>query len=360
MKILILANEQGGLFKFRRELIETLLEQGHQLFLSIPAGDRVPFFQSIGCIIYETEIDRRGINPREDFGLLRRYTRIMKEVRPNLVITYTIKPNIYGGLVARFHGIPYAANITGLGTAFQNSGLLRTAVINLYKAAMKKAKVVFFENSTNRDTMVSLGICDEDKTHVLAGAGVNLEEYYYQEYPENHVFRFLFVGRVMKEKGINELLESIRRLREGDGKNCILDIVGSFEEDYKETIHQAEAAGWIAYHGSQKDVRPFYGQCDCFVLPSYHEGMANTNLEAASIGRPIITSDIPGCREAVIEGKSGLYCEARDADSLYSMMKKIMILPREERAEMGRVGRKHMESTFDKRAVVRDTIHWLI
>lgn len=356
MKILMLANEQGGLYKFRRELIEAFLERGYQVFLSIPDGDRVPFFRSIGCRIFETDINRRGINPREDIRLFRRYSGIMKEIRPDLVITYTIKPNIYGGIAARLHRIRYAANITGLGTAFQNRGILRTAVIRLYKTALRKAKVIFFENSANRDEMLHFRICDKKQTCVLAGAGVNTVEYYYQEYPENPKFRFLFVGRVMKEKGINELFEAIRRLKEEDHRNCILDVVGSFEEDYQEAVHRAETSGFIAYHGSQADVRPFYGQCDCFVLPSWHEGMANTNLEAAASGRPVITSDIPGCQEAVHAGVSGLLCRPKNVENLYQAMKTMMEFPAAQRTAMGLAGRKRMEDQFDKQLVVKQTI----
>lgn len=356
MRILILANYDLGLYKFRKELIEELLDQGHEVYISLPDGDLVRPFEKMGCTFIDTPVDRRGINPKTDFGLFQHYRKMMKEVNPDLVITYTIKPNIYGGIVARLTGKQYAVNITGLGTAFENSGLIRTVVVNLYKVALKKAKVIFFENSSNREELLSFHCCDREKTVVLNGAGVNTETYAYQPYPHNDVVKFLFVGRVMKEKGIDELFSAMQRLVE-EGQKCFLDVVGPFEENYKEKLEEYEKAGWLKYHGYQENVIPFISACDCFVLPSYHEGMANTNLECASSGRPIITSNISGCKEAVVEG-SGLLCEPKNVESLYEAMKKM--IQADNREEMGIVGRNHMQDVFDKKKVVADTINALM
>lgn len=357
MKILILANLDLGLYKFRKELIEELLNRGNELYISLPNGDLVRPFEKMGCAFIDTPVDRRGINPKTDYNLFQAYRKMMKEVNPDLVITYTIKPNIYGGIAARMAGKQYAVNITGLGTAFEKPGAIRTAVINLYKYALKKAKVIFFENSSNRDEMLSFGCCKKENTVVLNGAGVNTETYGYQPYPHNEKVKFLFVGRVMKEKGIDELFEAMKRLV-GEGVPCFLDVVGPFEEDYKAKLGEYEKSGWLTYHGYQEDVKPFITTCDCFVLPSYHEGMANTNLECASLGRPIITSNIPGCMEAVVGG-SGLLCSPKNAESLYQAMKAMTEKTREERERMGQIGRKHMEDVFDKKKVVEDTIKQL-
>lgn len=357
MRVLILANFDLGLYKFRKELIEELLNKGYEVYISLPDGDLVRPFEKMGCIFIDTPVDRRGINPKTDFGLFQNYRKMMKDVNPDLVITYTIKPNIYGGIAARLAKKRYAVNITGLGTAFENAGLIRTVVVNLYKFALKKAKVVFFENSGDRNELLSFGCFDREKTVVLNGAGVNTETYAYQPYPHNDTVKFLFVGRVMKEKGIDELFAAMQRLVT-EGQKCFLDVVGPFEEDYKGKLEQYEKAGWLKYHGYQKNVIPFIAACDCFVLPSYHEGMANTNLECASSGRPIITSNIPGCKEAVVDG-SGLLCEPKNMDSLYEAMKKMLSISIEERERMGQVGRKHMKDVFDKKKVVADTIKHL-
>ena len=357
MKILILANNSDGLYKFRGELIARLA-QGNEVSTSTPNDGCVDELRALGCTVIETAVDRRGINPVTDAKLLLRYWQVLQQVKPDLVITYTIKPNIYGGMACRLLGVPYAANITGLGTAFQKEGVLRTLVTFLYRAALKRAKVVFFENTANRDVLVGEGIVAEEKCRVLMGAGVNLAHYAPAGYPETETVRFLFVGRVMREKGVEELFAAMKRLRD-EGYDCVLDVVGGYEEDYAAAICDYEAAGWLYYHGYQKDVRPFIAASHCFVLPSYHEGMANTNLECAAMARPLITSDIPGCREAVDKGVSGYLCAPQDAESLYVEMKRFLALTTEERACMGRAGRGRMEEVFDKEKVVDATMEGL-
>lgn len=358
MRVLILANNDVGLYKFRKELIQELLHRGSEVYISLPNGNLVRPLEQMGCKFIDTPIDRRGINPAKDFKLLINYKKLMKSVEPDMVITYTIKPNIYGGIVARQAKIPYAVNITGLGTAFEKKGFLRAIVVKLYKYSLGKAKVVFFENAGDREIMISEGTVAKEKTIVLNGAGVNLDDYPYAEYPRNDIFHFLFIGRVMKEKGIDELFDAMRRLK-SDGVKCFLDVVGPFEEDYKDKLEQYEKDGWLKYHGYQSDVKPFIEKCHCFVLPSYHEGMANTNLECASSGRPVITSNIPGCKEAVIDGVSGLLCEPKNADSLYQVMKRMTEISMEEQIQMGLAGRKHMEDVFDKKKVVEETMRHL-
>lgn len=355
MKILILANYDVGLYQFRKELIEELLKE-NKVYISLPYGQLVEPLKQMGCKFINTPVDRRGINPKTDFLLFLRYRKIIKRVKPDMVITYTIKPNIYGSLVCRLLHIPYSVNITGLGTAFQKKGMLRTLVTLMYKVSLKRAKVVFFENCENQQLFIDEKIVPAKKTCLLNGAGVNLKHYTYQEYPmDGGEVRFLFVGRVMKEKGINELFKAMRMLCK-NGVNCSLDVLGGYEENYEALIKRFEEEGWLRFHGYQEDVRPFIKRCHCFVLPSWHEGMANTNLECAASGRPVITSNIPGCKEAVIDGVSGLLCESKDAKSLYNAMKRIIEMSRSDRETMGLAGRKHMEDVFDKKAVVKETI----
>ena len=358
MKILIIANNSNGLYLFRRQLISAMIEQGHEVIALTQLDTDVDNLQALGATLVETPIDRRGTNPFRDYSLMKLYKKELKRIKPDLVITYTIKPNVYGGIVCRQLKIPYAANITGLGTAFEGSGILHRVATVLNKTALKKAKVVFFENAENRDVFVNEGIVTKEKTHVLHGAGVDLDHFTYQPYPNNQEFHFLFIGRVMKEKGVDELLQSMKRLTD-EGVQCSLDILGYYEEDYKGKLDKAVNEGWLRYHGNQPDVRPFIAACDCFVIPSYHEGMANTNLECAASGRPIITSNIPGCKEAVIKDVSGSLCEPKNVDSLYGAMKKMIEIGPEGRAFMGQAGRKHMEDVFDKKKVVAETIKHL-
>lgn len=357
MRVMILANFDVGLYQFRKELIEELLKE-NEVIISLPYGELVEPLKKMGCKFIDTPVDRRGINPAADLKLFNEYRRLLKVEKPELVITYTIKPNIYGGLACRLAHIPYAVNITGLGTAFENGGLLKKIVTSMYKVACKKAKVVFFENEENRQIFIREKIVKEPQTHRLNGAGVNLEKYQVSEYPKGEKIKFLFMGRVMAEKGVNELFDAMKKLI-ADGVYCELDVLGGYEEDYKAKIKECENEGWLHYHGYQKDVRPFIEKCHCFILPSWHEGMANTNLESAASGRPVITSCIPGCMEAVVDEVSGFLVKRKNAEDLYRVMKKFAELPYEERKAMGLAGRKHMEEVFDKKKVVEETISCL-
>ncbi len=313
----------------------------------------------MGVQLIDLPVDRRGMNPFHDFKLLKQYDCEMKRIRPDLVITYTIKPNIYGGIACRKNKVSYAANITGLGTAFQKRGLIRILVKNMYKIALRKAKVVFFENSSNKDFFVENHIIKKEQACLLNGAGVNLDQFKYLQYPENkNNIIFLFIGRIMREKGIDELFAAMKLLLK-DGYQCKLNVVGGCEENYESILKQYEQEGWLKYYGYQNNVIPFIREAHCFVLPSWHEGMANTNLECAACGRPVITSNIPGCKEAIEDKKTGLLCEPRNMKNLYSTLKIFLALPYEEKKEMGIEARKYVAQYFDKKDVVRKTINAL-
>lgn len=358
-RVIIIGNNSGGLYDFRHELIEELVEKGCEVTALTPFDTKVDELRALNIKLIETKLSRRGLNPITDFKLYCTYKRLIKHEKPDLVISYTIKPNVYGGFACRMLKIPYAVNITGLGTAFESGGLLKKIVSLMYKVSCKRAKVVFFENEANLQMFVNERIVNEAQTHRLLGAGVNLERYQVSEYPQGEKIKFLFIGRIMAEKGINELFVAMQKLL-ADGVSCELDVLGGYEENYKDEIDKYEKAGWLHYHGYQTDVCPFINDSHCFVLPSWHEGMANTNLECAASGRPVITCNIPGCNEAVVEGISGLLCERKNADDLARVMKEFSELPYEERRMMGLAGRKHMEDVFDKKKVVEETINYLM
>ena len=358
MQILILANHSGGLYDFRKDLIVELKRRA-SVAVAVPHNDRWDELNGLADRVIELPVDRRGMNPLHDGKLFRQYHAILKEIQPDLVLTYTIKPNIYGGLACRMAHVPYAVNITGLGSAIENGGWLKKFVLALYRPALKGAKVVFFENAGNRDTLAATGVVPKGRDVVLHGAGVNLEDYPCQPYPQEGPVRFLFVGRVMHEKGVDELFAAAKRMKQQYGEQVEFHMVGSFEEAYKPVMDELEQAGVVKYHGYQSDMKPFYAMTGCVVLPSYHEGMSNVLLEAAASGRPLITSDIPGCREAVEDGVSGYLCPAKDADALYEAMRRFAALPVEQRSQMGRCGRERMEQQFSKTAVVAETIKYL-
>ena len=354
-KILIITNHSYMLYRFRLELIQELMKT-HEVVLSMPFVGHEDDFKALGIRCIETDVDRRGINPKTDLKLFSTYRKLLKAEQPDMVITYSIKPNIYGGIACRMAGIPYCANVQGLGTAFQRKGLAQFVTV-LYKLALSKAKTVFFENEANAAEFRKRKIISAEKETILPGAGINLDAYPYMPYPENDAIHFLYLGRIMKEKGMDELFAAMRRLHEKYGSKVVLDLVGFYDDDYyKEQVDRLVADGIALFHGFQTDPLPYYAAADCVVLPSYHEGMSNVLLEAAAVGRPIITSDIPGCREAVNDGKSGILVEVKSPDSLYTAMETILNLPASARATMGLCGHEKMRQEFDKASVVKRTI----
>ena len=355
-RILILSNEDKGLYTFRGMLIRSLLASGNEITLCVPKGNSDDLLRSFGAKIIYTEIDRRGTNPLKDLRLFRLYKNIIQEEKPEFIITYTIKCNIYGGRAAYRAGVPYAMNIAGLGTAFQKDNLLKKIVVGLYKKPAKKAKCLFFENEENRKIFVEAVQCAPDKTIVLPGAGVDLEEYPAAPMPPEAPITFLFMARIMKEKGFEELTEAFAQLKRDFGDDVRLNILGGMEENYADMVNRLEKENIVRYFGVQKDVKPYIAESHCCVLPSYHEGMSNTLLECAAMGRPLITTDIPGCREAVIDGQSGFLVPVRNAAALYEALKKFYRLPAERKAQMGMAGRHRMEEMFDKRKVVERTL----
>ena len=351
MKILFLTNIDIGLYRFRRELIETLVRD-NEVYFCVPPGEYVDKIKNIGCkFIPCNVIDRRGTNPIKDLKLYNFYRRTITEVQPDVVLSYTIKPNVYGGLVCGRRRIPFISNVTGLGTTIENGGLLSVISTRLYKRGLKKASCVFFQNEENRKLFVDKGIV-RGKTRLVPGSGVNLKTNSFEHYPnESNGIRFLFVGRIMKDKGIKELLDAMQIIHR-EHEDAIVDIVGFCDEDYNNALIEAEQAGFIRFHGLQSEMHSFYTNCHCAVLPSYHEGMANVLLEASATGRPVITTRVPGCQETFEEGVTGFGCEAKSAESLIEAMRKFINLPHEEKERMGLAARIKMEKEYDRSIVV--------
>ena len=351
MKILILANSDSGLYQFRKELIERLSEN-NEILCGVPNSDGfIGKIERLGCRCKVTDLNRRGMNQLEDLRLLQFYIKLVKRFRPDVVFTYTIKPNVYGGIACQLFNIPYLSNVTGMGTTIENGGLLSVLTTTMYKIGLKKASCVFFQNKDNYRFFVEKKIV-YGKSRIIPGSGVNCTTHNIEPYPKtNDVFNFLFVGRVMKDKGIEELLLAIEELH-NEGKRVFLDVVGGCDEDYTEMLLKYEEQGIVKYHGQQINVHDFYARALCVVLPSYHEGMANVMLESASTGRPVITTRIPGCQETFDEGVTGLGCNAKDVASLKSAMTKMYLMTFEQREEMGLAGHKKVKNEFDRNIVV--------
>lgn len=348
-KILILANSSAGLYDFRNELIERLLGE-YQMVVSLPDEVKTRELAEEGCKVVHTPINRRGVNPAEDFKLLKAYFKLLKAEKPDLVLTYTIKPNIYGGFCCGFLKIPYLATVTGLGSTFQKKGLLLKMIVTMYRAGLKKAACVFFQNEENQKIFAGYHIKGKS-TKLVKGSGVNLEHHTFEKYPEDEKVRFLFVGRMMREKGIEELLEAARALH---GPEVIFELLGYCDEDYQGRLDACEREGIIRQLGFHPEVHEYLKQASALVLPTWHEGMSNVLMEASATGRPVIATNISGCMEIFEEGVTGFGCEAKNSESLIWALEKFLALSLEERAQMGRAARAKMEREFDRNKVARE------
>lgn len=344
--ILVLTNSSGGLYDFRGEFIEELCKK-YKVYVSMPDDVKEQELADQGCLIIKTPINRRGINPLEDLKLYRAYGKIMKELKPDLVVSYTIKPNIYGGFAAGVRKIPYIATITGLGGAFDRTGPLLKLIVGMYRAGLRRAACVFFQNEENRRIFQNMGITAK-KTRMVMGSGVNLEKHSYEPYPKGEITHFLFVGRVMKERGILEYIEAAKRLH---SDKVIFDIMGYCDEDYQELLDDLEKEGVIRQIGFHTQVHEYLAAASAIVVASFHEGMSNALIEGAATGRPVIASNISGCKEAFEEGVTGFGFTPGKPVELIDAMDRFLALPVEERAAMGRRGREKMEREFDRKLV---------
>lgn len=347
-KILILANSSGGLYDFRNELVLKLLKE-YEVVLSLPDQVCTKELEDEGCRIIDTPIHRRGVNPVEDLKLFFQYHRLLKREKPDLVLTYTIKPNIYGGFACRMGKIPYISTITGLGTTFQKQGILLKLITQMYRMGLKKAECVFFQNEENRGIFEKYRIRGKNSC-LVKGSGVNLKRHCFEEYPEMDRTVFLYVGRMMREKGTLELLEAAHELA---SEKVEFWFLGYCDEDLKDRLDEAERSGYIHQLGFDPNVHSYLKQASALVLPTYHEGMSNVLMESSATGRPVIATKISGCREIYEEGVTGFGCRPKDVGSLIAALKKFLALNTQERAAMGRKAREKMEREFDRELVAK-------
>lgn len=350
MKILVMTNSIGGLYCFRKELIEQLTKQ-NQVIISAPSGDRKAFFTELGCKCIDTSLNRHGMNPLTEIQLFNRYMIILETEKPDVCLTYTIKPNVYGGLACQIKKVPYIANITGLGTAVESDGILQKSALMLYKLGLRKAKKVFFQNTENRDFFLQNGII-KNKYDLLPGSGVNLDEYTVSEYPNGDTIDFVFVSRIMKEKGIDQYLDAAKYIRKKYPQTRF-HVYGACEEDYSSILRELHDNGTIIYHGVEKNMKKVYQQMSCTVHPSYYpEGMSNVLLESCASGRPIITTDRAGCREIVDDGINGFMVKQNNSLDLIDKIEVFLCLDLEKRKMMGINGREKVEKEFSRKIVV--------
>jgi len=356
-KILILTNSGSGLYDFRNLLLKQLVLSGYNVCAVIPNNDHENELNDIGIKTMIVPVSRRGTNPVTDFKLYKNYKKIISEFRPNVVLTYTIKPNIYGGLAARRMGVPYISTVTGLGSVFQKNGLLKQMVCFLYRMAMKKCRCLFFQNIQNKNVFYDNNILAIN-IRLVAGSGVDLTRFLPESYPghnENYT-QFLYLGRFMREKGFDELIDAARIMKDEYDDKVQFLFVGYADDNYDQKLKDGVRAGYFDVLPYQNDVEKLYEAADVVVMPSHHEGMNNVLMEASACGRPVIASNISGCYEIVNDycdskKPTGILFEAKNTESLVGAMKTFMSFDINTRREMGLNARTKMEREFDRMEV---------
>lgn len=348
-KIVILINDTTYAYNLRGAIIEQLIQEGYQVVVVGKLLEHQEKLKGLGAKLIGVDTGRHGKNPFADLHLFLQYRKILKKEKPDAVLTYNIKPNVYGGIACQFLKIPYLPNITGLGTPVEIPGPLQKLTIFLYKIGVAGASCVFFQNESNRDFFYTHNMLQINmRTKILPGSGVDLRRF--QRLPwHKGKLHFLFVARVMKEKGIDLFLAAAHRFASSD---IIFDICGSCDDPKYLKVLKNDSS--IVYHGAQKNLIPFYERCSCFLYPSYYpEGMSNVLLEAAASGRPVIAADRPGCRETLEDGVTGFLVPINDEEAILKATEKIINMSVEQRSQMGILGRKRIQERFDRQIVVK-------
>ncbi|WP_139892116.1 glycosyltransferase family 4 protein [Bacillus sp. D386] len=355
-KVLILVNHDVVIYNFRRELVERLLLEGYEVYISSPYGERIDDLVQMGCKYIEASLERHGKNLFKEIKLVRYYLKVMKEVSPDIVLTYTIKPNIYGGIAASILKIPYIANITGLGTAVEKEGPMQKITVFLYRIAFGRISAVFFQNDENMQFFSKNEIANH-RHRLVPGSGVNLEHFSTLNYPSDEMIEFVFISRIMKEKGIEQYLEAAEYIR-GKYPQTRFHICGFTEEEYEEKLKDLEEKGIVKYHGMLRDVRQILNKTHCTIHPTYYpEGMSNVLLESSACGRPVITTNRSGCREIVDSGINGYIIEQQNSIDLINKIESFLKLDFEAKRNMGLAGRRKVENEFDRQIVIEAYIN---
>ena len=321
------------------------------VFISVPRGKYTDKMVQMGCHFEELKIDRRGMNPLQEVRLIRDYVRLLNKVKPDIVLTYSIKPNVYLGYLCGRKGIPYIANVTGLGTSIQNKGISSKLTVLLYRIGLRKAGMVFCQNKSNRKFLLEQGVI-KGRSELIPGSGVNLTAHCFEKYPpDTDELKFLTIGRIMKDKGTDELLEAARIVKRKHPA-VSFSLIGFYDGDYQDKIEEAEKDGIVRFYGHQDDVHSFIKHSHAIIHPSYHEGMANALLESASAGRPVIATDVSGCIETYEPNITGFSCKPKDSIGLANAILRFIDTPYEEKVKMGIMARAKMEKEFNREIVI--------
>lgn len=357
MHVMLTANAAWNVRHFRRPLLAALLAEGHRVSVLAPPDQSIADLEELGCAFLPLEMDVKGLNPVADLRLWRRYLRHFKVEQPDVVLSFTIKNNLFGAMAARKAGVPFIPNVTGLGTAFLSGGPLQAVAEALYRRAFAPLPVIFFQNGDDCDLFVRRKLARPDQARVLPGSGVDLVRFAAAPPAAADAAPvFLMIARLLRDKGVVEFVEAARRIKAGM-PTARFQLLGAAGAENRTAIDTATVRGWekeglVKHLGVKDDVRPFIAAAHCVVLPSYREGAPRTLIEAAAMARPVIATDVPGCRAVVDRDVSGFLCAVKDAGSLAATMRRFLDLSPEAQAAMGRAGRAKMEREYDEALVV--------
>jgi glycosyltransferase involved in cell wall biosynthesis len=356
-KLLINLNSSWNVFNFRLGLIKFLQSEGYEVFALAPMDEYVNYLESTGVKCYNISLNQKGVNPITDFILFLQYLRLFNKIKPNLILSYTIKPNIYGNFAASILKIPTINNISGLGTLFIKTNFTSSIGKILYKLSLKSSKHVFFQNNNDLELFIKSRLIKSHNCSVIPGSGVKTSVFK-QNKKKNKGEKFLFAGRLIGDKGVFEYLEAATKIIE-EYPNVEFLLVGELGYNNKTALTQNQLDSYtnsnsqIRYLGKTDDMFNLLKSIDVMVLPSYREGLSKSLVEAASMSLPIITTDVPGCIDVVENEYNGLICKVKSIKSLEKSIKKIIELSAEKRHEMGMNGRKIAISKFDEKIIIQ-------
>lgn len=354
--VIVSANSLWNIANFRSGLIKAIAAEGFRPVIAAPfePGEALPLSQEAELV--PLGMDRSGINPFADGSLVARYLNLFRTLRPSAYLSFTIKPNIYGAFAAGLAGIPAIPNVSGLGTAFLQGGALGRLVDMLYRLAFAKCRVVFFQNPDDRALFIDRRIVSESQARLLAGSGVDLKKFTPARPPGIRPPTFLFIGRLLTDKGVREFVEAAQRTK-ARFPGARFQLLGGLDPGNRSAIGKDELDRWVAEHaieylGPTHDVRPHIAEASAVVLPSYREGLPRSLLEGGAMARPLIATDVPGCREIVKDGVTGLLCQVRSASSLAGAMARFIEMGVDQRQALGDAARAKVVSEYDERAVI--------
>lgn len=357
--VLFCSNSFWSIHNFRGGPIRALLAEGHPVHVVAPDDDYAPLLREMGCTVHVMPLASKGQNPLQDIALTTRLYRLYRRIRPAVCFHYTIKPNIYGAMAAHWAGIPSVSITTGMGTVFINKSLITHVVRLLYRYAFRHTRENWLLNAEDFDAMVNGGLVDIRKARLLPGEGVNLDHFARAPWPESDgTFRFLLIARLLRDKGVLEFVDAARALK-ASTPHVRCQLLGPADVENPTAISREQVATWereglVEYLGVTQEVRPFIAQAHCIVLPSYREGLSRTLLEASAMGRPVITTDVQGCREVVTEGVTGWIVPAQNSTALATQMKQVAAMSDANLASVGGAGRAKVAQNFDERLVIAE------